>query len=89
MRAAAGITRLRAGPLPGIVITVSGVPERWSKASVYFEDGLQKLLQVGDIPTTIVFDKQGRLVSRMNGFLPDSFVPQLTERIQSALTEAP
>jgi len=63
--------------------------QKWSKASVYFEDGLQKLLQVGDIPTTIVFDKQGRLVSRMNGFLPDSFVPQLTERIQSALTEAP
>ncbi len=27
--------RLRAGPLPGIVNTVSDVPERWSKASVY------------------------------------------------------
>jgi Protein of unknown function (DUF664) len=26
---------LSAGPLPGIVDTVSGVPERWSKASVY------------------------------------------------------
>jgi hypothetical protein len=26
---------LRAGPPPGIVNTVSGEPERWSKASVY------------------------------------------------------
>jgi thiol-disulfide isomerase/thioredoxin len=63
--------------------------QKWSKERVYFDDGLQKLLQVGDIPTTIVFDKQGRVASRMNGFLPDTFVDQLSERIQSALTEAP
>jgi thiol-disulfide isomerase/thioredoxin len=63
--------------------------QKWSKSSVYFEDGLQKLLQVNDIPTTIVFDKQGRLSSRMNGFLPDRFTEQLVERIESALTEAP
>jgi thiol-disulfide isomerase/thioredoxin len=63
--------------------------QKWSKANVYFEDGLQKLLQVNDIPTTIIFDKQGRLASRMNGFLPDRFVEQLSERIQSALAEAP
>ena len=61
--------------------------QKWSKSRVYFEDGLQKLLQVTDIPTTMVFDKQGRLASRMNGFLPDSFVEQLTARIQSALTQ--
>jgi thiol-disulfide isomerase/thioredoxin len=59
--------------------------QKWPKTRVYFEDGLQKLLQVSDIPTTIVFDKQGRLASRMNGFLPDRFVEQLTERIRSAL----
>jgi thiol-disulfide isomerase/thioredoxin len=59
--------------------------QKWPKTRVYFEDGLQKLLQVSDIPTTIVFDKQGRLASRMNGFLPDRFVEQLSERIQSAL----
>jgi thiol-disulfide isomerase/thioredoxin len=61
--------------------------QKWSKSRVYFEDGLQKLLQVTDIPTTMVFDKQGRIASRMNGFLPDSFVEQLTARIQSALTQ--
>jgi thiol-disulfide isomerase/thioredoxin len=59
--------------------------QKWPKTRVYFEDGLQKLLQVSDIPTTIVFDKQGRVASRMNGFLPDRFVEQLSERIQSAL----
>jgi hypothetical protein len=42
---------------------------------------------VTDIPTTIVFDKQGRVSSRMNGFLPDQFVEQLSERIQSALAQ--
>jgi thiol-disulfide isomerase/thioredoxin len=63
--------------------------QKWSKTRVYFEDGLQKFLQVNEIPTTIVFDKQGRIASRMNGFLPDRFVEQLTERIVSALAEAP
>lgn len=63
--------------------------QKWNKSRVYFEDGLQKLLQVNDIPTTMVFDKQGRIASRMNGFLPDRFVEQLSERIQSALLAAP
>jgi thiol-disulfide isomerase/thioredoxin len=63
--------------------------QKWSKSQVYFEDGLQKLLQVNDIPTTVIFDKQGHLASRMNGFLPDHFVDQLSERIQNALTTAP
>lgn len=61
--------------------------QKWSKGQVYFEDGLQKLLQVTDIPTTMVFDKQGRMASRMNGFLPDRFIEQLSERIESALVQ--
>jgi len=59
--------------------------QNWSTQSVYFDDGLQRLLQVSSIPTTVLFDKQGRVASRMNGFLPDKFVDQLTERIRSAL----
>ncbi len=58
----------------------------WSR-KVYFEDGLQRLLQVNNIPTTILFDKNGRIASRMNGFLPDKFVDQLSERIETALHE--
>jgi thiol-disulfide isomerase/thioredoxin len=60
--------------------------QKWSK-TVYFEDGLQRLLQVTSIPTTVLFDKQGRVASRMNGFLPGNFVEQLSERIQNALDE--
>jgi hypothetical protein len=30
-------------------------------------------------------DKQGRVYSRMNGFLPDRFVAMLTDRIKEAL----
>lgn len=63
--------------------------QKWSKASVYFDDGLIKLLQVNDIPTTIIFDRQGRMISRMNGFLPERFVEQLTDRIKSALAGQP
>jgi len=58
--------------------------QKWSK-TIYFEDGLQRLLQVTSIPTTVLFDKQGHVASRMNGFLPGEFVDQLSERIQSAL----
>ena len=57
---------------------------QWSQR-VYFEDGLQKLLQVSSIPTTIIFGKKGDVVSRMNGFLPDRFVDMLSERIDQAL----
>ncbi len=60
---------------------------KWSRASVYFEDGLQRLLNVTSIPTTILFDKQGRVASRMTGFLPDKFVDQLSGRIEAALRE--
>ena len=59
---------------------------KWNK-NVYYDDGLARLMAVANIPATIVFDKQGQLASRMNGYLPDRFVDMLTERIQSALGE--
>ena len=57
---------------------------QWTQ-KVYFDDGLQSLLKVSSIPTTIIFGKKGELASRMNGFLPDRFVDMLTERIEDAL----
>jgi thiol-disulfide isomerase/thioredoxin len=60
--------------------------QKWDR-KVYFEDGLARLLQVSGIPTTVLFNKQGHVASRMNGFLPDSFVAQLKERIDEALKE--
>ncbi len=58
--------------------------QNWSN-NVYFDNGLVRLLVVSTIPTTIIADKQGRLVSRMNGFNGDKFVDQIAARIQAAL----
>ncbi len=59
--------------------------QMWDTARVYFDDGLTRLLQVSQIPTTLLLNKQGKISSRMNGFLPDQFVAQLIERIDLAL----
>jgi thiol-disulfide isomerase/thioredoxin len=55
------------------------------QVAVYFEDGLSRALDISSIPTTVIVDKQGKVFSRMNGFLPDRFVAMLTERIEDAL----
>jgi thiol-disulfide isomerase/thioredoxin len=57
---------------------------KWSQ-KVYFEGGLQSLLQVSSIPTTIILNKQGDLFTRMIGYLPDRFVDMLTDRVNQAL----
>ena len=58
--------------------------QKWTQ-KIYFDDGLQQLLQVSNIPTTVVFGKKGEVVDRMVGYLPDRFVDMLTERINDAL----
>jgi thiol-disulfide isomerase/thioredoxin len=58
--------------------------QKWTQ-KIYFDDGLQYLLQVSNIPTTMVYGKKGELVSRLIGYLPDRFVDMLTERIDEAL----
>ncbi|MCU1334788.1 MAG: Thiol-disulfide isomerase / thioredoxin [Bryobacterales bacterium] len=58
--------------------------EKWDK-TVYFEDGLARLLNVTNIPSTILIDKSGRLASRMDGFDPSTFLDQMTGRIESLL----
>ena len=60
--------------------------QKWNKA-VYFEDGLARLLRVDSIPSTMIFDRQGQLASRMNGYVPDKFVDMLAARIDNALEE--
>jgi thiol-disulfide isomerase/thioredoxin len=61
------------------------VEEQGWKNPVYYEDGLQRILRVSSIPTTVVFGKDGSIVSRMNGYNPESFVDVLTDRIREAL----
>jgi thiol-disulfide isomerase/thioredoxin len=58
--------------------------QNWSN-KVYFEGGLSEFLRVSSIPTTIIINRQGRVVNRMNGFVPERFVDMLTERIEEAL----
>jgi thiol-disulfide isomerase/thioredoxin len=60
--------------------------EKWDKA-VYFEDGLARLFQVMNIPTTILIDRAGHIASRMDGFDPSTFLDQMTDRIQSLLAQ--
>lgn len=55
-------------------------------AGVYFEDGLAGFLRISSIPTTLVLGKDGAVFSRMNGFIPETFVAQLTERVHDALS---
>ena len=58
--------------------------QKWTQ-KIYFDDGLQYLLQVSNIPTTVIFGKKGEVLDRMIGYLPDRFVDMLTERINDAL----
>ncbi|MBY0374186.1 MAG: redoxin family protein [Bryobacteraceae bacterium] len=63
--------------------------QKWD-ASVWFESGLSRTLQISSIPTTIVVNKRGEVVNRMVGFVPERFVDMLSERITDALsTSAP
>jgi len=61
--------------------------QKWGKA-VYFEDGLARLLNVMNIPTTVLIDKTGHIASRMDGFDPSTFLDQMTGRIQSLLVNS-
>jgi thiol-disulfide isomerase/thioredoxin len=56
----------------------------WDK-NVYYEDGLARLLNVVNIPTTILFDGEGTMVSRMDGFNPETFLDLMTARIEGLL----
>jgi thiol-disulfide isomerase/thioredoxin len=58
--------------------------QKW-KGPIYYEDGLVRLLQVGSIPTTVVIDRNGDVISRLNGFVPQRFVDMLSDRIREAL----
>lgn len=59
----------------------------WGKDNIYFEDGLVRLLSVTNIPATVVFDRSGKLASRMDGFDPNTFVEQMTNRLNLLLSQ--
>ena len=49
---------------------------------IFFDSGLTRLLTVSAIPTVIVLDKDGKISSRMAGFIPERFEEMLTQRIE-------
>jgi len=52
------------------------------KGRIYFDAGISRLLNVSSIPTVIVLDPNGKISSRMIGFIPERFESMLTERIE-------
>jgi thiol-disulfide isomerase/thioredoxin len=58
--------------------------QKWA-GPIYYEGGLARMLQVGSIPTTVVVDGKGDVVSRLNGFVPQRFVDMLSDRIREAM----
>ena len=58
--------------------------QKWMNP-VYFEGGLSDYFKVSSIPTTVIVDKRGHVSSRMNGFIPELFEAQLTERVRDTL----
>ncbi len=60
--------------------------QKWNQ-QVYFEDGLAGLLRINSIPTTLILDQQGNIISRLNGFIAERFVDMIAERVNGALVE--
>ncbi len=58
--------------------------QQWTNP-IYFEGGLSDYFKVSSIPTTVIVDKHGHVSSRMNGFNPELFEAQLTDRVRDTL----
>ncbi|HEY3822917.1 MAG TPA: TlpA disulfide reductase family protein [Bryobacteraceae bacterium] len=64
------------------------VKEQGWKNAGYFEAGLERRLNIASIPTVLVIDPNGRISSRMIGFIPERFEQMLTERVNEARASA-
>ena len=69
----------------------SGVPaflkqEGWTLPVAYAQ-GLDQLLIVSELPTLVIFDRQGRIVYREDGVNPGSFVEELSKHLRETLKE--
>jgi len=60
------------------------VKEQGWKSRGYFEAGLARQLAVSQIPTVLVIDPDGQILSRMIGFIPERFEQMLTDRVEEA-----
>jgi thiol-disulfide isomerase/thioredoxin len=67
----------------------SGVPaflkqEGWTLPAAYAQ-GLDELLSVRELPTLVIFDRQGQIVYREVGVNPASFVEELSKHLRKTL----
>ncbi len=70
----------------------SGVPaflkqEGWTLPVAYAQ-GLDHLLSVRELPTLVIFDRQGRVVYREDGVNPGSFAADLSKHLRETLQES-
>jgi len=56
--------------------------------AVVFADGLDRLFAVNSFPTVIVFDREGKIAYRADGFQFDTFEQDLSAAVHRALGEA-
>lgn len=54
---------------------------------VYFDDGLARFYRITSIPTLMVFNRHGELVSRIPGFPAEGYVELITGKIEEARAE--
>ena len=70
----------------------SGVPAFLKQAGwtvpMAYAQGLDQLLNVRELPTLVVFDRQGKIIFRENGLDPQTFVEDLSKRLREALQES-
>lgn len=58
--------------------------EGWAVPAAYSQ-GLDQLLSVRDLPTVVIFDRQGRIVYRLEGVDVGSFVAELSKHLRETL----
>ena len=47
---------------------------------------MTRKMDITSIPMTLIVNRKGEIISRLNGFVPSRFVDMLTERIDEALS---
>ena len=62
--------------------------ERWTTPVAYAQ-GLDRLLGVMNLPTLLIFDRNGRVVYRQEGLDPQRFVDTLDKKVREALSALP
>ncbi len=61
--------------------------EKWTLPVVY-ADGLDHLLGVRALPTLVIFDREGRVVFRQEGFDPSGLAKTLEQKVREALRQS-